>query len=189
MSSNALGLFDAKTKRQTLSDIFKPLFDMMGIDGYGITYETPVFEMHPYCWCDKDTCPMCGTTQTRTTFHHKPSGFHLHWYKYAMRVVEVNKDLTDDELKAIVDECIVSLSPDLLTYEERRDIVAKRVILLKERPRVALEIRAQSMSPGDLDFRTIRSWTDEQCAERWAQEERDIVAKFGASICLRSQQR
>jgi hypothetical protein len=31
-----------------------------GLHGYGADWDTPVFFMKPFCWCDKDDCPWCA---------------------------------------------------------------------------------------------------------------------------------
>lgn len=33
---------------------------MAGPYGYGVDYENDVFKMHPYCWCERDTCLWCA---------------------------------------------------------------------------------------------------------------------------------
>ena len=184
-------LVSVKTERSKLLDLFKPLFIAMGIDTYGLHYDNAVFEMHPYCWCDEKSCPMCvghvveNGQQTRTTFFHKPSGFRLHWYKYAMHSVDVNQQLEEEQLVAIVADCIKSLEPDLLTFEERLAIAAERVKVLLKPAREALLIRASS-DYCSLFVQEVEAMTDEQCAITWAAEQRRMVDEFD-TVRLRSQ--
>lgn len=56
--------------------------------GYGCDFETPVFRMHPYCWCDRDECPWCNGSAPN--YLHKPSGATVHWYKYIGRSMEID---------------------------------------------------------------------------------------------------
>lgn len=48
---------------RALTKILKPdeeEFGFSGPFGYGVEFETPVFLMHPYCWCEKQgECPWC----------------------------------------------------------------------------------------------------------------------------------
>ena len=75
---------------------------------YGAEYANKVFMMHPFCWCEKSSCAWCGE-QRAPNFYHKATGFKVWWYKYIGRSVEVNKELTKDELDKIEKECIESL--------------------------------------------------------------------------------
>lgn len=182
---NSLGLVNTMMERSIMLDIFKPLLEAMGIDGYGEKYENTVFEMHPYCWCDERECPMCGGhvmqdgVQTRTTFFHKPSGYRLHWYKYMMRAVEVNRHVTGDELKAIIAECIMSLEADTLSFDERVTLGSKRVGILAKPAREALLIRAGSTNPRYFTKELVESWNEEQCAIVWGEERRRLLTEFG----------
>lgn len=91
-------------------EIFEPLFSALNSDCYGKHFENAVFEMHPYCWCDKDDCPQCGQIETQANFLHKPTGLAVRWYKYAFRATETNcKVIRPAELRKIVQECIDSL--------------------------------------------------------------------------------
>lgn len=184
-------LVSAKVERAKLMELFNPLFIAMGIDNYGVHYDNAVFEMHPYCWCDEESCPMCARhvvengQQTRTTFFHKPTGFRLHWYKYAMRSVDVNQQLEEEQLAAIVADCIKSLEPDLLTFEERLAIAAKRVKVLLKPAREALMIRASS-DYSHLTTQEVEVMTDELCDITWAAEQKRMVDEFD-TVRLRSQ--
>jgi len=45
----------------------------------------------------------------KDNFHHKPTGFGLQWYKYALRDAYMNKDISRKEFEGIVEDCIRSL--------------------------------------------------------------------------------
>ena len=53
------------------------------IFGYGCDFENDEFSMSPYCWCEKDDCPLCNGGSPN--FLHKPSGASVTWYKYLGR--------------------------------------------------------------------------------------------------------
>ena len=46
--------------------------------------------------------------RTAPNFWYKPLDFKVWWYKYIGRSVEVNKQLSDDDFKKMVDDCISS---------------------------------------------------------------------------------
>lgn len=52
--------------------------------GYGVNYENEVFMMHPYCWCEEDTCRWCGP-EDAPNFLYKPTGGKIWWYKWIAR--------------------------------------------------------------------------------------------------------
>ena len=58
-----------------------------GTYGYGCHFENSTFYMHPYCWCDKSTCPQCA--HDAPNFFHKISGSEVRWYKYIGRSQKV----------------------------------------------------------------------------------------------------
>lgn len=83
--------------------------------GYGGYYNSDVFIMHPYCWCEEETCPYCNEfynldfsledddyiskfkltdeikklggepNSSAPNFWHKKSGWKVWWYKYIGR--------------------------------------------------------------------------------------------------------
>ena len=93
---------------------------------YGTDFESDKIVMKRYCWCEKETCPYCfdlheekvteelkekyGMEDDRTApnFWYKPLDFKVWWYKYIGRSVEVNKQLSDDDFKKMVDVCMSS---------------------------------------------------------------------------------
>jgi len=77
----------------------------------GVEFENDTFEVHPYCWCERDDCPQCGTGE-QPNFRHKPSGYSVQWYKYPLRDSWANRRIAIDEFMAIIDDCIASLASD-----------------------------------------------------------------------------
>lgn len=95
--------------RMAFSEISRSLFDALNIDNYGAHYENDVFYMHPYCWCESDTCPQCVEPPSKFNLYHKASGFGLTWYKYHLRSAETNQEITLERYQEIIDDCIWSL--------------------------------------------------------------------------------
>lgn len=94
-------------ERTLYRSLIQPLFDALRCDGYGIEYENDVFEMHPYCWCEKDTCLQC--TGVQKNFRHKSSGFELAWYKYAMRDAYTDRVIRPPTFIDLIRECVDSI--------------------------------------------------------------------------------
>lgn len=63
--------------------------------GYGADYDSPVFMMHPFCWCEKDECPWCREEDPAPNFLHKTTGFNVRWYKYIYRGMEIDANGAD----------------------------------------------------------------------------------------------
>jgi hypothetical protein len=98
-----------------LREITKRLGEINGLEnldglggqyGYGHNYDSDVFQMHRYCWCDQENCPWCE--EDAPNFHHKASGFKVWWYKYIGRgiVIENPKNVSFVEILA---ECCRSI--------------------------------------------------------------------------------
>lgn len=77
-----------------------------GAYGYGQEFENDVFAMHPYCWCEKDECLLCGGDAPN--FHYKPSGFKVTWYKYIGRGMQ-HPPLGGKATRKMLDHCIESI--------------------------------------------------------------------------------
>lgn len=70
--------------------------------GYGGEhFENDTFEYIPYSWSDD------GTNEYH--FFHKPSGFKIQWYKYALRGAECNMKISDNQFVDILYDCANSL--------------------------------------------------------------------------------
>lgn len=99
-----------------------------GSYGYGAPWDSDVFQMHPFCWCDADDCPWCGyqvddrptpqalahgalpdePDQSAPNFWHKPSGLRVWWYKYIGRGMETHALPFD--LTPIFRDCISDIA-------------------------------------------------------------------------------
>lgn len=77
--------------------------------GYGVHFSNDVFEMHPYCWCEKDECPQCGTGE-QFNFLYKPTGYGINWYKYILRDAYATEEMTLRSFSEMMGACIDSLS-------------------------------------------------------------------------------
>lgn len=71
-----------------------------------------------HCDCGKQTAreawyqahPHPATCPTQLpNFVYKPTGFEVSWYKYPFRGATANREISRQELKAMVDDCIASL--------------------------------------------------------------------------------
>jgi hypothetical protein len=78
--------------------------------GYGTDYSNDVFEMHPFCWCDRKDCKMC--TKDFPHFIHRKSGLEIHWYKWIGRDMRYSKNIPDKEWNMILKECRDSVRKD-----------------------------------------------------------------------------
>ena len=72
--------------------------------GYGAHFENNIFRMDPFCWCEKDDCPLCN--ETKPNFEHKSSGVGVIWYKYIGRGMEFRGE---GDWSTILAECIASV--------------------------------------------------------------------------------
>jgi len=99
----------SKALRQLTKDICTKTGDnpcgggLGGEFGYGVNYENDVFEMYPYCWCDKDDCQWCAGDAPN--FIHKKTGATITWYKYIGRGMEIS----DGDWAEIFNECFESI--------------------------------------------------------------------------------
>lgn len=97
-----------------------PLFvalEALGLDGYGApkrrptdgnwAYKSDTVEIHPYCWCDGESCPQCGTGE-QPNFKHFPSGLEVRWYKYPLRDAYANRKVSTREWFDIMASVIAS---------------------------------------------------------------------------------
>lgn len=72
-------------------------------------YSNKTFEIHPYCWCDRDDCPQCGSME-QPNFLHRATGLSIRWYKYPLRDSYANQEITLPKFKDIITGCIRSLT-------------------------------------------------------------------------------
>ena len=78
---------------------------------YGTNFENDVFWVMPYFWgdcdCQETHAPDCPVA--RDNFHYKPSGFGLQWYKYPLRDSYANREVSVEEFRTMINECIASI--------------------------------------------------------------------------------
>ena len=73
-----------------------------GIDSHNY-FENDVFLINPYYWGDAQDI------MNIPNFVYKPLGIEINWYKYPLRDAYVNKDLTFEEFKKIMEDCTKSI--------------------------------------------------------------------------------
>ena len=90
--------------------VWQILWDyILGKCGFGLNdgryFENDIFEYKSYCWFDD------GDDIERNEYHfyHKPSGFKIQWYKYALRGAYCNMNITDSQFIDILYDCLNSL--------------------------------------------------------------------------------
>lgn len=66
-------------------------------------FENETFEVKAYDWSEKD--------DNDYHFHHKPSGFKIQWYKYALRGAMSNMEITHEQFLNIMKHCHNSMNP------------------------------------------------------------------------------
>lgn len=77
--------------------------------GDGVEYENDVFLMHPFCWCEKESCQWCSGEAPN--FRHKSTGLEIRWYKWIGRDMEYNRETTSGEMSRIFREVWDSIPP------------------------------------------------------------------------------
>lgn len=107
--------------REKFQPLFEEFFEKAGIDNYGHGYEkdgcpseyiveddptnisvkTDVFLIRPYYWGDDESIANLP--------NFKYGDIEICWYKYALRDAYSNKELTVDEVKEMLNKCLVSI--------------------------------------------------------------------------------
>lgn len=78
--------------------------------GYGACYQNWTFSMHPFCWCEKDSCPFCNDGAMPNFYYGDiKKDLHIKWYKYIGRDMEMNWKPNRERWEKIVKECIKSI--------------------------------------------------------------------------------
>lgn len=97
---------------------------------YGAEYETDVFMMHPYCWCQRDECPWCRAEDPMPNFWYKPTDFRVWWYKYIGRDMVCKGNYPHDMYVKCFESIWPKGSDENCWYLllEKSDIVAKLVL-------------------------------------------------------------
>ena len=80
-------------------------------DGYAVHFDNATFYMHPYCWCDKEDCPQCGTGE-QYNFYMKGPDVGVRWYKYPLRDSYCNKDISLSDWERLITFAKQSLDAD-----------------------------------------------------------------------------
>ena len=77
-------------------------FEIMGYieTDWELPFENDTFYLNRYSWNEDDN--------NEFLFYHKPSGFKMSWYKYALRSPYANMKITHEEFYAIVEDCMNS---------------------------------------------------------------------------------
>lgn len=106
-------------------------YGLGGEYGYGANYDSDVFQMSRFCWCDGDDCPWCsyspeeGRRFTEAAkskgaisdeygsggaphFWHKPSGMRVWWYKWIGHDMETYA--LPDDLAPILADCLADIA-------------------------------------------------------------------------------
>ena len=80
-------------------------------DNFGKRFKNEVFECNAYswdfCYCEEELC-RCGHTEQ--TYNFKWKDFEVSWYKYLGRGMSMNREISDEELLLMVNECMTSIS-------------------------------------------------------------------------------
>ena len=74
---------------------------------YGTDFDNDVFTMRTYWWGDED-----APEAIMPNFLHKRTGLELRWYKYALRDSYMNREVSQEEWRQIMDECIASVKKE-----------------------------------------------------------------------------
>jgi len=72
-------------------------YGLGGEYGYGVEFENDTFMMHPFCWCEKETCGWCQGINPNFLF--KPTGAVIKFYKWIGRDQEQRGKLPKDWLE------------------------------------------------------------------------------------------
>lgn len=124
MGFNGYGL--PVNDEQTYKGEFKTINSEFGDATY---FENDTFILMPYYWGDDDR--ICELPN----FVHKPTGFELSWYKYALRDSYMNQNINFDELMEIMEDCKRSLGINDIPfhYKEAIEYVEKAMKALEYR--------------------------------------------------------
>lgn len=90
---------------RTIAEVHKD-YEGAWADKYGSNVENEWFMMHPFCWCESESCPWCRGENPLPNFHYKPLDFKVNWYKYIGRDMNYNKELTPEECADMLKNCI-----------------------------------------------------------------------------------
>lgn len=120
-------------------------YGLGGSDGYGCEWDSDVFMMHPYCWCERSDCAWCAgcdcpepcsyhsddahqnvgfvADKGAPNFWHKPSGLKVWWYKYIGRGMDVQGQ---GDLLQIAKECAADVAAQGMETRQGGNVVPSR---------------------------------------------------------------
>ena len=71
-----------------------------------LPFENDVFQIKPYSW---------GDAPNDWHFYHKPSGLKVYWYKYPLRGATANMNITPEQFRTVLYDCMNSVHPQFTT--------------------------------------------------------------------------
>lgn len=89
-----------KVYQTLLLNVMAPVIEI--IDS-GNVFENETFMIRPYNWEDDDE-----KDRNEYSFHHKPSGLKIYWYKYPLRSPKANMKVTPFEFEDVLNDCMNS---------------------------------------------------------------------------------
>jgi hypothetical protein len=69
----------------------------------GESYDSALFMMHPYCYCESEECKWCEGEEVN--FLHKPTGLAISWYKRIGRGMTIENPNNADFVKVLAECC------------------------------------------------------------------------------------
>ena len=105
-------------------DFVEFLYDC-GFDGYGYYlldesaeyFENDVFIVRPYYWGEDEQIAELPN------FVYKPTNITISWYKYPLRDSYISHNISQEELRAVLNACRQSVGVNAVDYEEVSDEV------------------------------------------------------------------
>ena len=109
---NEDAIYSLDDDRMVFQEVFGKFLEKIGADHYGYlpgydntdnVFENDTFLIRPYYWGDDEQ--YMGLPH----FVYKPANILMVWYKYPLRDTYFNKDISLDEFKKMLNDCIDSL--------------------------------------------------------------------------------
>lgn len=108
-----------RVERHPAQELFGEFFEKLGIDHYGhpdkdspvfqemtddhVSIDNELFTLRPYYWGEDEEIA------SLPNFVYKPEEIEIRWYKYPMRDSYSNVELTDEQIKNILEICLKSV--------------------------------------------------------------------------------
>lgn len=104
MFGNSRGQY-AVEPREDYQEPFARFIDTLGLDyhamdDHGNGVDNDVFTIRPYYWGEDEEIAALPN------FVYKPTGLEIRWYKYPMRDAYSNQDVSAENFKAILKDCL-----------------------------------------------------------------------------------